>query len=321
MTTTVAPCARCHSPLEAGDLRCAVCALATPALPGNALVAARSTAIRCSQCGAGMRYSAEAAAPTCAFCGARTQVETQADPVEEPEAQLRFEVPPAEARARLERFLARRTFFRPADLASAATLESLRPLYWPAWLCRATAEVSWAADSDGGARRSAWAPHAGTGELAFDAFLVPASKGLSLGECHALLPRFRCDAGRRQPVGEGPEGTVHERFEATRSAARRIVVGALEEEAKDQLRAGIIPGSRFRNVAVELLLRGLSSERLLLPTYVLAYRYRSRVYRVLVHGQDPDHVIGEAPRSPWKVALVAFAVAAAVALALGLLTR
>lgn len=321
MIASVAPCARCRSPLEAGDLRCAVCALAAPALPGGALAAARSTAVRCSGCGAGMRYVVEAAAPRCAFCGAQTQVETQADPVEEPQAQLCFEVDPAEARARLGKFLAQRTFFRPGDLATAATLDSLRPLYWPAWLCSATAEASWAADSDAGGHRAAWAPHAGAKELKFTGFLVPASKGLSLAECRALLPRFRCEAQRRQPVGGGPEGTLHERFEATRSAARRMVVDALEEGAKDQLRAGVIPGTRFRKVAVELLLRGLSSERLLLPTYVLAYRYRSRVYRVLVHGQDPEHVIGQAPRSPWKVALVAVAVAALVAVVLRLLIR
>ena len=65
----------------------------------------------------------------------------------------------------------------------------------------------------------------------------------------------------------------------------------------------------------------MHTRRVAVPTYVLAYRYRSRLYRVLVHGQRAELVLGKAPVSPFKVALVALAVAAALALLLLLLAR
>jgi hypothetical protein len=40
-------CARCHSPVEPEDLRCAICSLATPALTRTALQKARATVVRC----------------------------------------------------------------------------------------------------------------------------------------------------------------------------------------------------------------------------------------------------------------------------------
>lgn len=320
---TRADCGRCSAALELGDLRCAVCGLSAPDHLSS-IEQLRVTAVRCQNCGAGMRYDVAAAAPRCAFCGSETKLETQADPVEEAEAQLPFRVTPAEARTQLDRFLRRRSFFRPGDLATAATLETLRPLYWPAWLCDARAAVSWTADSDAGAGRASWAPHAGHLEHEFKDVLIPASRGLTLAECRALAPRFRIAKGAIEPVGNAPEGTVFERFEATRSAARRIVVDALEGEAVAHLQQGVIPGKRFRKVKAELLLQGLRSKRVLLPTYVLAYRYRERLYRVLIHGQDAEHVLGKAPRSGWKVflaAVLATAAAAAAAVLLRLLMR
>ena len=63
-------CTRCASPLEIEDLRCAVCALPTPVLteserPDEVV----AQILRCHGCGAGVRYSAEAQAPRCDFCG------------------------------------------------------------------------------------------------------------------------------------------------------------------------------------------------------------------------------------------------------------
>ncbi|MDQ3262606.1 MAG: zinc ribbon domain-containing protein [Myxococcota bacterium] len=322
--SALAPCVRCHSSLELGDLRCAVCGLAAPVATLAAPTRAQTTAVRCGDCGAGMRYSVEVAAPRCAFCGSQTQLETQADPVEEPEGQVAFRVTPFQAREQLKHFLGRRSFFRPSDLATAATLETLRPLYWPAWWCSARATVSWAADSDAGNGRSSWAPHAGRTEFDFREVLIPGSRGLTLAECRALATRFNLAKGGLQPVGEAPEGTVFERFEATRSAARKLVVDALEEDARQRLQQGVIPGGRFRKVKVALLLQGLRSRRILLPTYVLAYRYRDKLYRVLIHGEDVEHVIGKAPRSGWKVFLVTLlsvAGAAAAAILLRMLIR
>lgn len=82
---------------------------------------------------------------------------------------------------------------------------------------------------------------------------------------------------------------------------------AVERLAIERLQQGVIPGSRFRNIHVAVALFSLRTQRLALPVYVLAYRYRDKPYRVLVHGQDVQVVLGEAPISPLRVAAVILA--------------
>jgi hypothetical protein len=315
----IARCARCDSQLEPGDLRCPICALAValewePRRPG---VAAR--VVRCDTCSASLEYSAEAKAPRCAYCASVMHVEVQADPVEQAEHFLPFAVAPREARGALGAFLSRKGFFKPSDLASTAALESLRALWWPGWSFTAEAQVSWAADSDAGSGRSDWAPHAGTTLLTFRDVVVPASRGLTRAECERLVPRYQ--RSRSSPAPEGPEGAQVERFDVTRSGARKQILAAVEAQALARIRESEVPGSRTRNVHVAVVLSSLLTTRYALPAYVLAYRYRRKSYRVVVHGQDATCVLGETPLSVWKVLLTALAGLLVLALGLWLLGR
>jgi hypothetical protein len=270
--------------------------------------------VRCENCGASVEYSVEAKAPRCDYCGSVTRVETTTDPVEQAQAWLPFTVDPEAARAALMGFLGRGGFFRPSGLAQEAAVETLRPLWWPAWNFRAGVDVSWTADSDAGSRRSDWAPHAGRTRFEFDDIPVPASRGLKVKECEALAPHYQRGSAEREP--RGPEGAHTERFEATRSGARRTVLDAVERLSRERLQQGVIPGRRFRNVHVAVALSSLHTTRLALPVYVLAYRYRDKPYRVLVHGQDARVVLGEAPISRWRVAAVVAGVLLLVLVAL-----
>jgi hypothetical protein len=266
----------------------------------------RARVVRCDNCGASLEYSAEVKAPRCAYCASVMHVETTADPLEQAEAFLPFTVDAAEAQGALERFLSERRFFRPGDLASAAALHSLRPMWWPAWAFSAGARVSWAADSDAGSRRSRWAPHAGQVELTFREILVSASRGLTEDECERLEGHYRLGSAEGAP--RGPEEAQVERFDVTRSGARRQILAAVEAEAREQVERSHIPGRHFRNVHVAVVLSSLETKRYALPVYVLAYRYRDKLYRVVVHGQDASCVLGKAPVSVAKVVLVAGAV-------------
>lgn len=306
-------CARCQGPLEPGDLRCAVCGLAAPQGRGPAPPPVQ--VLRCTECGAAVAYSAEAQAPKCRFCGAVTRLEQPVDPVEQADWLLPFGVPPAQADQALRQWMSTLGFFRPSDLSQAATVEGLRPIWWAGWLVNADAVVSWTADSNAGALRSAWAPHAGQTQLPFRSLLVSASRGLSLDEARELAPYFRLDqavpAAHRTQQQIGPPDAVVEQFDAQRSAARKILSERIAATAEDALKHGVIPGSTFRNVHVAVLLRALETRRVALPSYVLAYRYKGRSYRAVVHGQDASRVTGTAPIAWGKVALV---VAGALAL-------
>ncbi|HEX8823545.1 MAG TPA: zinc ribbon domain-containing protein [Archangium sp.] len=304
----VAGCARCGSRLERGDLRCPICGLAEESARAGGALAVREQAkvVRCGTCGASLEYSAEVKAPRCAFCASVMHVETTEDPQEQAESFLPFTVEPAAARAALMGFLSEKRFFRPGNLAEEASLHSLRPMWWPAWAFSAGARVSWAADSDAGNRRSEWAPHAGQTELTFQEILVPASRGLTEDECEQLAGHYQRASGEAAP--RGPEDGQVERFDVTRSGARRQILAAVEAQARAEVERSHIPGRRFRNVHVAVVLSSLETRRYALPAYVLAYRYRGKLYRVVVHGQDAGCVLGKAPVSVAKVVLVVGAV-------------
>lgn len=316
------PCPRCETVLEDGDLRCAICALPLPAVRSEPRDH-HAQVLRCEDCGAAVAFSGEARAPRCGFCGATMAIEQPIDPIETARLRLPLAVDRHVAEAALRGWLARRGVFAPAALAGEAVLESLTPLAWAAWQVDAQALVTWTADSDAGALRSAWAPHAGEASLAFRQIVVPASRGLRPAECRRLLPYY--ELGRAvaidAPLGAGEVAPVIEQFEAQRSAARRAVQDAIEATAKVRIQSRI-PGRRYRNVRVACLLERQTTERVALPAWILSYRYRGRAYRAIVHGQRADVVFGSSPIDRRKVAwLVSVLAVIAGAIALIAITR
>ena len=301
-------CARCGTSLEAGDLRCAICALAAPMLdPAHVPAAARATIVRCDRCGAAVTYSAEQQGSRCGFCGAVTKLEEIVDPLESAEACLPFAVRAEDAQRALFAWMKTLGFFRPGDLVSRSSVANLRPLWWAAWIFDAEALVSWTADSDASSGRASWAPHAGQTPMTFQSVLVSASRGLSRAECASLTPFFQLQAAAAVQAG-----ALVERFDVQRAAARHIVADAIHATAMSRLESGGIPGRRFRNVHAAVLLQRLHTRRMALPTYVLAYEYRGKTYRALVHGQDARCVLGDAPYSILRIVLVVLATIAAI---------
>src|SRR6185436_6877310 len=103
-----------------------------------------------------------------------------------------------------------------------------------------------------------------------------------------------------------------ESFDVQRSAARRRVAQACENEAVARASQGHVPGSRHRHVRAAVVLHGLRTHRMALPAWILAYRYQDKLYRAIVHGQDARNVFGDAPISWGKIILVILAVLAGV---------
>lgn len=310
--TAMTACTRCQTALEDGDLRCAVCALPVPdgARPDGRPYA---QVLRCGECGAAIAFSAEARAPRCGFCGATMAIEQPVDPIEEARAFLPFTVDRDAAAAALRGWLGTRGWFAPRELSSGAVLESLTPLSWAAWRVNAQAQVAWTADSDAGAQRSAWAPHAGQASLEFCDIVVPASRGLGEVEARLLIPYY--DLSAAVPVDAAPEGMperILERFDAQRSAARRLIRDRIEALARVRIEPKI-PGRRFRNVRVACLVECQTTDRIALPAWILAYRYRGHPYRAIVHGQHAELVFGRSPvdwsKVGWLVAILAVAAA------------
>lgn len=313
METETLHCDRCETPLEEEDLRCSICGNAAP----RQLTATDKVAIkvlRCQGCGAAIAYDAKHQAPACAFCGDVVEIETIEDPTEQTEGYLPFTLTADEARDALQHWLASLGWFRPSDLRASARLEQLKPLWWVAWVFDADSWVSWAADSNAGSHRSAWAPHAGQNQVLFDDILVSASRGLTNGEVNAITPGMNLQTAGGEP--EGATNATIEQFDMRRSQARQQVNAAIQGLAVQRVKDLHIPGSRFRNIKVSVVVRKLITRRLSFPAYVMAYRYHNELYRVVICGQDGRLVVGKAP---WSIAKIVLAVAAGLFLAVMIL--
>jgi hypothetical protein len=307
MPSVESQCQRCHSRLEDEDLRCPVCALPTPR-PLKSVDREHARVIRCNNCGAAIAYSVEAQAPKCAYCASEMHTETQEDPIDQAEHFVPFEVSPEQAQQALAAFLGKGGFFRPSDLAHRAALDSLKPMWWPGWEFDARVEATWTADTDAGSQRSDWAPHSGASQFVLRQILVSASRGLTQAETQRLAPHY--DVSRAKPKPMGPPDAQVELFDVTRSGARRQILTAVEGMSREQIARTELPGRRHRNLRVAVALSGLDTSHYALPVYVLAYRFKQKLYRVVVHGQRTDCVLGEKPIAWGKVvatALIALA--------------
>lgn len=312
MNETATPpsnCTRCQSPLEKGDLRCAICGQAAPVEKESQEKKAVVKILRCTGCGAAIAYDPKYQAPRCSFCGDVVKIESIEDPMEQTEAYVPFTVTAEEARQTLRTWLGNQGWFCPSDLSSKAQLTHLKPLWWVAWVFDANAFISWTADSNQGAGRSSWAPHSGQNEIHFDDILVSASRGLTQNEVSAIGPGMNLSTKRDQPAGADDHASL-EQFDVQRSQARQYVSSAIQQIAAKRAQQKFIPGTRFRNVKVSVVLRKLVTRRLSLPAYVLAYRYKDSLHRVVICGQDKRLIIGSAPKSMLKMLAVALGVGA-----------
>jgi len=319
MTATLSNCQRCGSASEAGDLRCPVCYLAIPHAAGDTGRGTRVHIFRCPSCGPAMEYRTTVQAPQCAFCGSVLKLEEQIDPVEQTEQYLPFTLDRRAATETYRGWLSRQGFFQPSNLASAARPESLRALWWTGWIVSADAIVTWTLDSDAGARRAAWAPHAGELRTGFDHIVIPATRGLTPHECARLIPTYTVADSVNEPQSDGRD-EVRERFDVSRSVARGRIVEAIRGLAEARIKDHEAPGTRFRNFHASIQLRGLRTRRVAFPAYAIAYRYGNRLYRTVISGQDSACVVGQTPISLVKVALfVALILAGFAAAMIGLI--
>ncbi|MFT5287094.1 MAG: hypothetical protein ACI8TQ_003270 [Planctomycetota bacterium] len=311
MSTAIGACERCNSPVEQGDLRCAICGVVVPVSQSKREVLAIEV-MRCDDCGAVTEYDVDHQAPHCAFCDATMHLERIEDPVEQAELTLPFKVTSAEASSTVKHWLGTLGWFRPGDLKTKAQVEGVRPLMWVGWCFDAEALVSWTADSNAGSRRSAWAPHSGQVLLRFDDIVVSASRGLSEAEAGFVAETY--DLASATSESETPEEVTNEQFDVQRSQARELVSNAIRGVARSRIDKEHVPGTHTRKVSVEPLIRELVTRRYRFPAWVMAYRYEGKVYRAVVSGQDATAVLGKAPYSVARIAVAVLGSLAFIAL-------
>jgi hypothetical protein len=296
-------CQACRAMLDDEDLFCGTCGTAaeadtttTPSLTG----VTKLQTFDCSGCGASMSYDAAVKTLKCPFCGSTGLTEQPAAPALIPQSVVPFLINRSQATQLLRDWLGR-GFWRPGDLAESATIDQMFAVLVPYWVFSGTTHTYWTADTNitPAHARSQWYPLTGEYHGVHEGILVAASSVLTHEETTQLSP-FDLISGVA-PEQVNYEGTVVERLCVPRKHARPLAQGGLE--AIDRLRCmREVPGS-CRNLRTNTLVEGLRSVPVLLPVWILAYRYRGAVHRFLINGQT-GRASGTAPTDYLKVACV-----------------
>lgn len=313
MSDLLQKCTVCHGMLDEEDLFCPECGTEAPHRdePHSTATTSISTHnFNCDGCGASMSYSAEAGTLRCPFCGSEKLTQEKPHKTLDPKFVIPFEVDESTAGQRMREAIGK-GFFRPPDLSQEAKIVKMIPVYVPYWSFRADVFTNWTGDSSQTPRgaRAQWYPLAGQIRSNYSGLLVGASGVLTPAETHQLCP-FNL-AQRVEPDEVDLDSYTVEQFSVSRKYARPLARYGLEQKERDKVAAQHIPG-RYRNIKVNLRIHNLSSQPILLPVWIMAYRYQDEVYRFLVNGQT-GRTAGQAPVSYNRLIKVVGIVVAALA--------
>ncbi len=304
-------CGTCRGLIDEEDLFCANCGAEAPHPTAGQNRAGTYVAhsFQCEGCGAQMTFSAQQGALHCPYCDSAKITQKPEQRVLAPQWVLPFQMNQQAAVDVMRKWLGQ-GFWRPGDLASAAQVNHMTPVYVPYWVFRASTFTYWTADSSQtpGWSRGKWYPMTGEHRDRHEGLLVPASGVLTIEETGAISP-FPL-AGSLPPPQVDLSWAAVEQFAVPRKYARPIARQGIEAlEAKNC--RGYVPGS-CRNLKVNVVIEDMSSQAMLLPVWVMAYRYRDEVFRFLVNGVT-GAATGKAPVSGLKIAIAILLAAAVVA--------
>jgi len=308
-------CAVCGALLDEEDLFCGNCGTEAPQDGSDAPAKPDFEAkynFECQGCGASMSYDASAQTLRCPFCGSERLSEQKDVKVLRPDGVVPFTIEQSAALSQLRQWLGS-SFWRPGDLAQAAEVTTLTKVYVPYWSFSARVFTYWTADTSkvpSGASGN-WFPLFGENRAEYRGLLVGGSSVLTPAETTAICPFDLAAAAPPEQVDLN--NAVYEQFRVQRKYARPLAQAGLEGEERQSC-TKFVTGS-CRNLKVNVRAEELTGSPMLLPVWMLAYRYRGRLFRFLINGQT-GKCSGSAPVSYPRIAAVVIAIVLAMVVAL-----
>jgi hypothetical protein len=250
-----------------------------------------------------------------------------------PESLLPFSASLSQATDAVKKWLSSR-WFAPNALKKLAYQESIEGIYLPFWTYDAhtvshyvgqrgeyyyDTETYIETDQQGNrvtrtrqVRRIRWYPTSGTVSRWHDDILIPATKSVSHSRLDSLAP---WDLPQLKPYDPAfLSGFKAQRYQVDLPEgfeSAKIIMGRIIEQ---DVRADI-GGDEQRIDDIATSYSAITFKHLLLPVYLAAYRFRQKIYQVMVNARTCE-VQGDRPYSFWKIAffvLFLIAVAAVVA--------
>ncbi len=325
-------CESCGCPVEDLDQFCPACG-AEQAVAAEVIdEPVEQKHFRCKNCGAEVAVDRDQRSYTCAFCDSTYVVEFTPEQTgrQSPEFVVGFAVAPGQAQEKFRRWLAENSWFRPGDLKSAQIEEKLKGVYLPFWSFSMLAKSDWSAnigeywwetetytttDKDGKTvtktrrvRRTEWWNLAGRHHHYYSGYLVSGSRGLSQQHADRIKPFHLAALKRYRP--HFLAGWLSEEYSVESVDALEVCRQEFHRREQQNV-ADHMPGDTHRELRLDTQFSDANSDLILLPVYLLAYRYRDKLYRFTINGQT-GKVAGDKPLSKWRIAAAIGAGLAAV---------
>lgn len=337
-------CDACGSPADAHDKFCPACgaSLGPPPLPSPP-VATDQKHIRCQNCGAEIACDPLQRSYVCPFCDSTYVAEftPQETGRQDPEFVIGFTVTPEQAQEAFRQWLGGGGLFRPGDLRRAVVADKLIGVYLPFWSFSMLARSRWSASIgehwyrtetyttiENGktvtrtrqVQETEWWPLAGRFHEYRSGYLVSGSQGLPQQEAGRIQPYHLAALKRYEPYYLA--GWLSQEYSVDREAALAACQAEFQRQQQADI-AAFLPGDTHSQLQVESAFSDINSDLILLPVYLLSYRYRDKVYRFLMNGQT-GKIASDRPLSISRILTtvgVALAVIAAAAITAAIFSR
>ena len=309
-------CPQCGAPVEPLDRFCGCCGTERAVAAEVHEPAAEQRHFRCKNCGAEVAVDPDQRSYTCAFCDSTyvTEFTREESDRQPPEFVIGFAVTPEQAQERFRRWLEKNSWFRPGDLRSA---------YLPFWSFSMLAQSDWSAsigeywwktetytttDKDGKTvtrtrrvRKTEWWGLSGNHHHYYSGYLVSGSRGLSQQDAERIKPFHLPALKRYEPYFLA--GWLSEEYSVECEEALRTS----QEEFHRREQQGVtahLPGDTHSELRVTTRFSDVNSDLILLPVYLLSYRYGEKLYRFTINGQT-GKTAGDKPLSIRRILLAA----------------
>ena len=278
--------------------------------------------VNCSSCGATVTFSGTLTSSECAYCGAPTQrrgVHKSANRVPV-DGVLPFQVKRQKAKGNLKEWVTSR-WFAPNEFLKRGVDGRFNGVYMPFWTFDSMTANSYrgqrgehywvtvgSGDNKRRTRKTRWHPASGSFERFFDDVLVCAGDGLPKKQVQSLepWPLQKCLPFNQEILA----GYLAETYKLSLHKGFGEAKKRIDDEVREQVRFHI-GGDEQRIQNISTHYNALTYKHLLLPIWLLTYRYNDKPYRVVVNAGTGE-VQGERPYSWVKITLAVLLVLAVV---------
>ena len=284
--------------------------------------------VRCVGCGGNVVFVGSLTSSECPYCGSPIQLDKVHDsPKRIPvHGVLPFQIEKEKARQNLTAWV-RSRWFAPSEFALRGVDGRFNGVYLPFWTFDSlTFSRYWGERGDHyyvtvtennqskQERRTRWSSVSGSHQRFFDDVLILGAKGLRRDMMDALEP---WPLENLQPFSqELLAGFLARTYEVELDEGFPIAKQIMDSGIAADVR-GLIGGDEQRVSEIKSRYDAITFKHLLLPVWLLAYRYHDKSYQIFINAVTGE-VQGERPYSFWKIFLTILLVVGIVGIVVGI---